>query len=268
MFYLGGSNFPATREQLVAAVTAGLRDLLSLPPGREAVKMEGGNYPVFERVIVELTAARSDADRLPPEPRPTGQRKPGVFAARLEVQGHPLYVHNAAVDLSLTASDAQFEYDRDATGKPLLMLTKARDGRVTVRIKKQDLDTLILAAARQNAAEHGVQIMDTQTTLTQFDTRSLIVDVRLKAKKLFLSANLKLHGKLTVDDALNAKVYDLSCTGEGMLGELASGIIRPHIQKVNGQTFPLTALSLGEVRLHDLTMQVGDAVIVTAVFGS
>src|SRR5580700_4481744 len=98
MFYLGGSNFPATREKLASAVTEGLRELLTLPSGREVVRIEGGNFPAFDRVTVDLTAARSDADRLPPEPRPTGQRQGGVFAARLEVMGHPFYLQQAAAD--------------------------------------------------------------------------------------------------------------------------------------------------------------------------
>lgn len=268
MFYLGGSNFPATRETLAAAVTEGLRELLVLPSGREVVRIEGGNFPAFDRVTVDLTAARSDADRLPPELRGAGQRRDGVFAARLEVAGHPLYLHQAAVDLSVSAADARFDYDRDSAGRPLLMLQQARDGRVTIQIKKQDLDSLVLVAAREAASRQGVQVVDTQTTLTQFDARSVAVDVRVKVKKMFISTTVTLRGKLRVDDTLNARVFDLACTGEGMLGELASGILRPHIQMINGQTFPLTALSLGEVRLHDLAMQVGDSVKVTAAFGS
>ena len=60
------------REELAGAVKAGLRELLDLPSGRDAVTFEGGNYPVFDRVVVDLTAARSDLDRIPPEPRRRG----------------------------------------------------------------------------------------------------------------------------------------------------------------------------------------------------
>jgi hypothetical protein len=267
MFYLGGSGFPATREQLAAAVTEGIRSLIVVPPGRDPATIVG-EYPAFERVSIDLTAARFEGDRLPPEPRGTGQRQAGVSTAKLEIMGRPLYIRQAAVDLSLSADDARFDYDRDANGRPVLLLTDARNGQVTIQINKRDVDGLVLMAARQAAADHGIQIQETHLTLTQIDDRSLAADVRVKAKKAFLSATLLLHGKLSVDDKLNAKVFDLSCNGEGVLGNIASAAIRPQLQKVNGQEFPLTALSLGQVRLHHLRVQTGEILKVTAAFGN
>jgi len=268
MFHLGGSSFPATREQLVEAVKEGIRGLLSLPPGKDVVRIEGGNYPTFDRVTVDLTAARSDADKIPPEPRGTGQRQPGVSTARLEVGGHPLYIRTAAIELSLTASAARFDYDRDSAGRPVLVLTDARDGNVTLQTRKQDLDALVLAGAREAGAQHGIQIVETQLTLTQTGDRSVAADVRVKAKKLFVTAIVHIRGKLNIDEALNAQIIDLSCSGEGMMSEMACTAIRPQLQKINGQTIPLTALSMGQVRLRDLKLQVGDVMKASAVFGS
>ena len=247
MFHLGGSTFPATREQLTAAVTDGLRSLFTLPAGRSGVNLDGGDYPAFDRVGIDLTGARAEADRLPPEPKGTGQNQPGVSAGRLEVSGHPLYLRQAAVDLSLNASDARFDYDRDSGGRPLLVLTDAKNGQVTIEIRKVDLEALVLAGAKEAAAQQGVQIQEIHLNLTQIDSRSIGADVRVKAKKMFISATLTLRGKLSVDEALNATLADLQVNGEGMLGDMASAAIRPKLQEINGKSYPLNALSLGQV---------------------
>ncbi|HET6249297.1 MAG TPA: hypothetical protein VFE47_16495 [Tepidisphaeraceae bacterium] len=276
MFQLGGSNFPKTREELVAAVTEGVRAILTLPPTKAVVTIEpstgtstgAGSDPNFARVSIDLTAARFMGDRLPPEPKGTGKTQPAGIATRFEIAGHPLYVRDAAVDLALTAGDARFNYDRDAAGRPILVLADAKNGTVAVRIRKNDLDALVLTAAREGAKQQGVQILEAQLALTQVNDRSVSADVRVKAKKMFMTATLNLRGKLAIDDALNARISGLSVSGEGVLGEMASAGIRPHVQALDGRTFPLTALPLGDVRIRDVRVQVGDTLIVTANFGS
>ncbi|MDB5292689.1 MAG: hypothetical protein JWL69_3930 [Phycisphaerales bacterium] len=268
MFYLGGTSFPETREQLISAVTEGIRGLVTLPAGREAVKIEGGEYPSFGKVTIDLTGARADIDRLPPEPKGVGQIQPAVSATQLEIVGRPLYVREAAVDLSLSARDALFAYDRDAQGRPILVLMRANDGHVAVEIKKQDAEALLLGGARDAAKQQGVQIIEAQLSLTQLDERSVAAEVRTKAKKLFVTAVVTIRGKLRVDDALIATVSDLTCAGQGMLGDLAAKFIGPKLAEVNGRSFPLAALSLGDVKLHDLRMLAGDPLRVTAAFGS
>jgi hypothetical protein len=267
MFYLGGSSFPATREQLIQSVTEGLRTLVTLPSDREVVKIQGGEFPSFDQVVIDLTGARAEVDRMPPEPKGTGQIQPGVSASRLGIVGRPLYVREAAANLVLAARGALFGFDRDAQGKPVLVLMQAADGSVSVEIRKQDAEALLLAGARDAAKAQGVQILEAQLSLTQIDERTVAAEVRAKAKK-FVTAVVIIRGKLRVDESLSATVSDLTCTGEGMLGDMASKILSPKLAQINGRTFPLAALSLGDVKLRDLRMQAGDPLRVTAAFGS
>jgi hypothetical protein len=267
MFYLGGSEFPATTDQLITAVTEGFAKFFTLPSTAPVAKMEG-DYPAFTRVAIDLTSARSNADKFPPEPKSVDPTRPGVFTARLEVEAHPLYIRQAAVELSLTAANARFVYDRDAANAPMLSLADATDGRVTLAIKKPDLDALILTGAREAASKQGVSILEMNLALNQIDPRSIAVDVRVKVKKLFVTTTVTLRGKLTIDDQLNAGVSELSVTGEGMMGEMAAGTIRPKLQEVDGRRFPLTAMSLGQVKLRNVQLQAGETLRVTAAFGS
>ena len=49
---------------------------------------------------------------------------------------------------------------------------------------------------------------------------------------------------------------------------LACGILEPHLQRLEGATFPLMSLPLGEIKLRDVRIAVADTVEVTADFGS
>jgi hypothetical protein len=104
--------------------------------------------------------------------------------------------------------------------------------------------------------------------LLQKNARSLAVEVRLLARKLFLSASIRVTGQLELDDQLNLKIFDLNCTGDGGIATLACGILKPYLQKIDGREFPLMSLPLGEIRLRDIRLVVGDELVVTAEFGS
>ena len=49
MFHLGGSEFPKTTDQLIAAITQGAVQLFTLPSSGAIMKIDGGNYPGFIR---------------------------------------------------------------------------------------------------------------------------------------------------------------------------------------------------------------------------
>ena len=83
-----------------------------------------------------------------------------------------------------------------------------------------------------------------------------------------MSAALRIIGQLDLDEKLNAKISGLDCTGEGAIASVACGVLKPHLQKIDGREFPLMSLPLGEVRLRDVRIAVGDKLSVTAEFGS
>jgi hypothetical protein len=97
--------------------------------------------------------------------------------------------------------------------------------------------------------------------------RALDVAVKVRAKKLFLSANVRINGSAEIDEQLTARLSGLSCTGDGTLGSLACGFLTPHLQRFEGRAFPLLALSLGDVRLRDVRVAAGDELRVSARFG-
>lgn len=227
-----------------------------------------GEFPRLEEVRIDLTGAIVDPDRPPPDPRSVGNREPAVEVGKLEVAGRPLYIRASAAELELTARNVGFDYARENSGALLLMVRTAADGHVRIRILHRELNKLLFAAAEEAAARQGVKITETDLTLSQLDERSLHVIVRVKAKKLVVKATVRIEGRLTIDDDLVARLSGLSCEGEGVLGSLACGAIRPHLHQVEKRPLPLAAFSLGDVRLHDLRISVGEALEITAKFGT
>ena len=98
--------------------------------------------------------------------------------------------------------------------------------------------------------------------------RALDIVVQVRAKKLFLSAAVRISGSVEIDEQLNARLSGLECAGEGTLGTLACGFIAPHLQRFNGREFSLMALPLGEVKLRDVRIAAGPELRVTATFGN
>jgi hypothetical protein len=90
----------------------------------------------------------------------------------------------------------------------------------------------------------------------------------LRAKKLFLSASLRITAQLDLDEELNARISELDCTGDGAIAAVACGVLKPHLEKLNGREYPLMSLPLGQVRLRDVRVAVGEKLSVTAEFGS
>jgi hypothetical protein len=52
------------------------------------------------------------------------------------------------------------------------------------------------------------------------------------------------------------------------MGGIACGILKPHLEKINGRKFSLMSLPLGEVRLRDVRIAAGHKLSVSAEFGS
>ncbi len=265
MFPLAGKDFPSSGDELAASIADALREVFTLS-AKNGVTVDG-KFPALKGVKINLSGATVNVKEPPPKPKPTGKREPGVRVAKLEVTGQPIQYEQTKLHLQVSASGLVFDFARDKKGKALLVLTDAEDGKVVAKITKQDIETLLTDIASVAAKQQGIVIQGLHLDLKSDGPRSVAANVRVKAKKMLMSGTIVITGKLDVDDELNATVSDLACTGEGMIGNVAAGIVQKKIEPFDGTTIPLMTFSLGDVALRDLKIKVRDSVEVSAAFG-
>ena len=269
MFPLAGSSFPKSNEELAAAIRQAMAEAMSFPAQANPVRVEGGTWPSIDRVTLDLTGARIDPTRPPPAPpKPCGDREPGVAVDRLEVIGRPIFVGSSGFNLALDAQNLRFDFARDAAGQAMLVLRDAKDGHVQVEVGKPDLQSMLLAAATMAAKPHGITIQDLQLALTSDGPRSVGAEVRVKAKKMVMSGTVIVRGKADIDDQLVATLSNLACTGEGMIGGLAAALVGSKLKAFEAKRVSLMAFSLGDAKLRDVRISVGQTIRVAAEFGS
>lgn len=264
MFGLSGIEFPGTREQLAAAIDGGLRQVLTLPGSAKTVVVEG-TWPNFDLLRVDLSGAQIIVDRPPPDFRWVGDRRPAFAVRRLEIAGKPLRVGPAPIDINLWADDALFEFDRDKAGRPLVVLTAARQGKGHGEMRRAALDNLIREGAAAASKKRGISLTGINLDLRQLAKLSFAAEARIQAKKLFVTAIIHVAGRVDLDDSMTAHLSGLRCTGEGVLGEIAAAAIRPQLAGLDGKSFSLSAL--GNLRLREVSVSVADPMTLDATFG-
>ncbi|HEX8680505.1 MAG TPA: hypothetical protein VF683_11120, partial [Chthoniobacterales bacterium] len=204
----------------------------------------------------------------PPRP-PAGMKKgsPALDVEHLKLSGDNISAGPAALNLRLTARGVQLHQAKDAGGDVVLLLQRADEGEVEVSADKREIENAIAAVAASEAGKHGVTVDQVRLALDVRGERSVDAEVQLRARKLFFSTVVRIGAKLDLDEQLNARLSGLTCNGDGAIGALACGALQPHLQKMNGRSFSLMALPLGEVRLRDVRLAGGERISVRAEFG-
>jgi hypothetical protein len=269
MLPLLGQVPPASPEELIVALTGGLDRMFHLPAGQTIVDATGADYPALDRLHIDVTGASLKETYRPQ--LPAGPRQPGITTSQLEIVGRPVHYQQAALDFALEAQDAHFAFrSHAATGNQLDPIT-ARQGRVQARMSQADLEVLLHSAFQAAAVQHGVLIEKTKLTLTGLDERSVAVHLRVTGSKrmAFVTIRAVFHGRgrLVIDEALQATLSGLSCEGEGIVGQMLVGMLQHQLHQWEGRSFPLTAFSLGELKLRDLKMECQGGLQVDAVLG-
>ena len=265
MFPLPTKLFPSSAESLERLLNESLRGLFLVKT--DPVSLRTAAFPHLTEFHVCLDGATL-RDNPPPPPSAAASTTPALEVDSLKINAAALSVGPALLDLSLSAQGVILHQAPDPAGNVVLLLHRAADGAISISTSPADLEALIAEVARTQAGRHGVIIEGVQLSLRSKSSRSLAAEVRLKARKLFLSTTIRISGQLDLDEQLNAKVSGLNCLGEGAMAGVACGILNPHLRKIEGRSFPLMSLPLGEVRLRDVQITVGDKLLVTAEFGA
>ncbi|MDQ6808217.1 MAG: hypothetical protein M3Z64_02145 [Verrucomicrobiota bacterium] len=265
MFPLFTKTFPASTAELTAALNKSLERIFILLAA--PVSARGDGYPSLEQIAISLDGAQLRPD--PPRPAVArGETAPALQVAEFKMSGRGLSFAGATADLNFGAENLRLNSGRSAAGDIVLVLQSATNGQVRVATTKAALENIIAQVAKAEAGKHGVTIDGVRLNLQADGPRAVAAEVQLRAKKLFLSASIRITAHLALDENLNAKLSGLRCEGDGAIASVACGVLAPHLQKLDGREFALMALPLGEIRLRDMRLVVGDEIAVTAEFGA
>ncbi|MEY2498385.1 MAG: hypothetical protein QOD12_1941 [Verrucomicrobiota bacterium] len=265
MLLLKTATFPSSAAELTQLLNESLRQLFEVDAA--PVTIRDKSFPHLKEFSIALDGARLRDNSSRPSSTSSGAT-PAFEVDRLTLNAAALSLGPATVDVSLSARAVQFAQARNGGDEIVLSIEKAADGRIEISALPSDLEALIAKVAKAQAGKHGVTIDKVQLKLRSKTSRSLAAEVRLEARKLFLTASVRITGQLDLDEDLNVRISALDCTGDGAIAALACGVLKPHLQKLDGREFPLMSLPLGEIRLRDVQVILGDKLSVTAEFGS
>jgi hypothetical protein len=263
VFPLFTKSLPGSADELAERLNDSLQRVFFLPAQPATVR--AAKYPDIEELLISLDGARLRANPPPPVVANSDQG-PALRVERLTMGGRGIQIEGAAVDVSINAAGVRLNAGAAADGGIVLLLHNATTGRVEVTAGKHDLEALIAQVAKREAAKQGVTVDDVRLNLQQRGARSLSAEVQLRARKLFVSASIQITAQLDIDEQLNAQFSGLRCDGSGAIATFACGILGAHLQRLNGRRFSLMALPLGEIRLRDVRLAIGNEISVSADF--
>lgn len=265
MLSLDSKDFPQSASDFERALDQGLRR--HIHKSGPLVTIASRVFPYLDEIAIDLDDAKIDS--IPPTPQPAaGETKQACEAAIVSVSARNVLVQGVPVGLRMQVRDVVFHRGLDAQGQALLLVHEARDGHIVVSAAQLDIENVITEQARREAAKNGVTIETVRLALRARGARSLAANVRLQAKKFLFRANIDIAGQLDVTDDFVAKASQFQCKGEGAIGSLACSALEPHLRRLEGASFPLMSLPLGEIKLRDIRIAVADTVEITADFGS
>ena len=262
----GGSA--RTAASLESSMTAGWKSRIGIPADADVVRIEGASaFPTVDVMTIDLTDATIDMKRKTKKLKPVGKSEGSVRVENLEFVANPLRVQNAELRVGMTATDARLDFRRDKSGRPMLTLSDARDGQLSLEVTKKDIDAMILKSARESAGKFGVSVDRTKLKLDVVDGKSIRADLKLDTRLGILPAGLRFKAHLDVDEKLNGKITRLSCEGDQLLGPIISGFINPALQKYEGKKRPLVGFPWGEMKLKDFELRLDDSFHMDVKFG-
>jgi hypothetical protein len=258
-------QFPNSKADLLQALEESLGRVIQKT--ESFVTISARVFPYLDEIALNFDGAQFDA-HLPALPQPVGPTKQACEAAHVQMNGRRVSIGGTPLNLELSASDVIFHQGRDDKGEALLIVQSVRTGHFVLSIAKAELEKAVRKLAEREASGQGITVEETQLSLRARGPRSVAVEVRLRARKLLFRTNIDISGHVEIDDHFQARVSGIKCRGEGTIGSLACKGIQPHLQRLEGRSFPLTSLPFGDIKLRDVRITVADAVEVAADFGS
>jgi hypothetical protein len=269
VFPFAADGLPDNVDDFAAAMSRGYRKAIKLPDDSSVVTAEGGVYPKVDSLTIDVCDAVIDPERKARKPSDKRGTAPALDAAHFEMLGHRMSVERVTVNVDVIASDARLLLAKDDKGKPLLVLGGATKGRMSMEVTLDDVERLLLVAARKGGRPYGLAVDRARLNMTVDETGHVVrVDLKLSTRLGPVPAGLRFRARLDIDDNLNGKLSELSVTGDDVLGPLMSGLIRPALAKYDTKTRPLMNFPATDMRLRGIDIAADHSLRVKADFGN
>lgn len=261
MLPLSADTPPSTAAELAQALTRGLQE-----QGVTARQIEarGTSLAGIDTLRIDLSGARLTRDL---RPSAAGPGRAAAHIAHLEMLGSPLYLEDAPVEFHLTAENCEARLETSA-GRGTLSMVAAAGGALSMQIAHAALEALLLSVAREAAAKQGIEVRQTKLQFTQEGPRAVTFRADVVAKVFIMSPKLALTGRFEVDENLSARLSHLALDGDAMILSIASKFARPHLDRWEGRSFPLLALSPAGLKVEELEFSASDPLQIRARFGA
>jgi len=266
---LPSGALPAEPARLADELARGLSELFELPAGQDAVRCvypPGAGPGELEELRIDLDGAEVRESSFA---RFQGLDRQDAVVLRvllLKARGAPIRWRGACSTFELTASQVAFALADDRSGGATLVPVDLSDGLLAIRIATADLERVLLEAAGEWGRPHGVRVERVELELAQAGQRQVRALARIKVRKL-LPVNVKLEALLTLDEQLNATLTGVSARAEGLLGKAIDPELSRRAGQLEGRSWPLAALPLGDLRVRSLEVRVQDGLELRAALG-
>ena len=261
MFALGGDTFPNDSRSLLDALVRGAK---AHGAGENSVAL-GGNFPSLETLRLDLTGVRLDAWK--PSAAVPENAAGGFFVRVLDLMAEPALLASVPIHIRLHAEDCVFAFGTSADGTRMASPESCANGTLDASAATADLETVLLKLARDAASQHGAEVQSVRLTLAAENPRAISVTAIAVAKAMFFTATLTIRGRIALDADFNLRLSDATCTGDGMIANLAAAQLRPRLAELAARTFSIRSFLPEGLRPADVALSGGDALRIVATFG-
>ena len=265
MISLGRKDFPSPRQDLAQALDDALHRFVQ-KSGR-IVDLRSRVFPLVDEIRINLDGAKFDSPP-PPTAKAEGETQLAFETSLVTATGRNISVRGVPINLRMEMRDVVFHKGADAGGDAVLLVHKAREGRLVISSAQLDLEEAIIRLAGAKARLYGIDLEQIRLAMRARSRRSLAADIKIQAKKFFARANIDLYAQLDISNEFVVKISQLKCKGDGKLGSFACAALQPLFAKTMEKSFPLKSIPLGQIQLRDIHVAVADTVELTVDFGS
>jgi hypothetical protein len=255
MLPIAGDQQPTNATQLADSLQKGLEQ-----QGVTARVTADGTWPALSSLVIQLSQVAR------PTPLPKASAEAAFTIAQFEVTGTPVDIEGIPATIRGRFSNLGCGFGRVADGPLQLVVLAAGAGQLQAEAATSEIEQGIHRIVSELAGNQGATVKSTKLNIIALTPRSVKFEVSCTAKVFIATTTLTVAGQLEIDGQLNACLSGLAVSGEGMIANMAQGMIQPRLAEWNGRVIPLGDYMAAGLTVSDLRITTGEKVRLEATF--